>query len=228
MAMESLDEIKTRVEAAVPGAKVEIVTNASPSQQSSLLIDNEHAPEVARFLRDDPALRFDFCSNVTGVDWLDRVVTKRVKVKKIVEGEEKEVEEIQQEKIPGYLEAVYHLYSIEHKHGPIIIRMRTADRAAEAPLPSLTPIWRSAEFQEREIFDLYGISFDGHPDLRRILMWDEFKDYPMRKDYREPDDYEYEPTPHDDVLEKAKQHYASRPQLDGAEALRSGDVNRDL
>jgi NADH-quinone oxidoreductase subunit C len=228
MAMESLDEIKTRVEAAVPGAKVEIVTNASPSQQSSLLIDNEHAVAVARFLRDDPALRFDFCSNVTGVDWLDRVVTKKVKVKKIVEGEEKEVEEIQQEKIPGYLEAVYHLYSIEHKHGPIIIRMRTADRAAEAPLPSLTPIWRSAEFQEREIFDLYGISFDGHPDLRRILMWDEFKDYPMRKDYREPDDYEYEPTPHDDVLEKAKQHYASRPQLDGAEALRSGDVNRDL
>jgi hypothetical protein len=49
----------------------------------------------------------------------------------------------------------------------------------------------------------------------------------MRKDYREPDDYEYEPTPHDDVLEKAKQHYAPRPQLDGAEALRSGDVNRD-
>ena len=50
-------------------------------------------------------------------------------------------------------------------------------------------------------------------------MWDEFEDYPMRKDYREPDDYEYEPTPHDDVLEKAKQHYAPRPQLDGAEKI---------
>ena len=50
-------------------------------------------------------------------------------------------------------------------------------------------------------------------------MWDEFADYPMRKDYREPDDYEYEPTPHDDVLEKAKQHYAARPALDGAENL---------
>ena len=71
------------------------------------------------------ALRFDFCSNVTGVDWLERVVTKKVKVKKIVEGAEKEEEETQQEKIPGYLEAVYHLYSIEHKHGPVIIRMRT-------------------------------------------------------------------------------------------------------
>ena len=217
--MESLDQIKSRVEAAIPDAKLDIVPNASPANQFSLLIDNEHAVEVARFLRDDPALRFDFCSNVTGVDWINRVVTKKVKVKKIVEGEEKETEETQQEKIPGYLEAVYHLYSIHHKHGPIIIRLRTHNRAAGAPLPSLTPIWRSAECQEREIFDLYGIHFHGHPDLRRILMWDEFEDFPMRKDYREPDDYEYEPTPHDDVLEKAKQHYTARPQLDGAENI---------
>src|SRR5205814_1440141 len=214
-----LEQIKTRIESAVPGARIDIVPNPGPSQQSSLLIDNEHAGEIAKFLRDDLALRFDFCSNATGVDWLDRVVTKKVKVKKIIEGAEKEVEETQQEKIPGYLEAVYHLYSIEHKHGPIIIRLRADNREEGARLPSLTPIWRSAEFQEREIFDLYGIRFDGHPDMRRILMWDEFKDYPMRKDYREPDDYEYEPTPHDDVLERAKQHYAPRPQLDGAENI---------
>jgi len=210
--VESLDEIKARVEAAVPGANVEIVQNASPSQQHSLKIDNEHARDVAKWLRDDPALRLDFCSNVTGVDWLDRTVKKTVKVKKVVDAEEKEVSETTEEKIPGYLEAVYHLYSMTHKHGPVTIRMRTADRAAGARLPSLTPIWRSAEFQEREIFDLYGIRFGGHPDLRRILMWDEFEDYPMRKDYREPDDYEYEPTPHDDVLEKAKRYYAPRPQ----------------
>ena len=73
------------------------------------------------------------------------------------------------------------------------------NRGERVHLPSLTPVWRGAEFQEREVYDLYGIVFDGHPDLRRILMWDEFKDYPMRKDYVEPDDYEYEPTPHDDV-----------------------------
>jgi len=217
--MESLEQIKARIEAAVSGARIDIVPNSSPSQQKSLLIDNEHAHDIAKFLRDDPVLRLDFCSNVTGVDWLDRTVKKTVRVKKVVDGEEKEVDETTEEKIPGYLEAVYHLYSMTHKHGPIIIRTRTANRATAARLPSLTPVWRSAEFQEREIFDLYGIHFDGHPDLRRILMWDEFEDHPMRKDYQEPDDYEYEPTPHDEVLEKAKRHYASRPQMDGAENI---------
>jgi NADH-quinone oxidoreductase subunit C len=217
--MESLEEIKARADAAVPGAKIEIVPNPGPANQPSLLLDHEHAEAVASFLRDDPALKLDHCSNVTGVDWLDRKVTKKVKVKKVVDGAEKEVEESQEEFFPGYLEAVYHLFSMTLKQGPVIIRMRTADRAQSAKLPSLTPVWRSAEFQEREIFDLYGIKFEGHPDLRRILMWDEFEDFPMRKDYREPDDYEYEPTPHDEVLEKAKQHYAPRPQLDGAENI---------
>jgi NADH-quinone oxidoreductase subunit C len=226
--MESLQEIKARIEATVPGAKIEIVPNPGPANQHSLLIDREYAPIVAQFLRDDPTLRLDFCSNATGVDWLDRTVKKTVKVKQLVDGAEKEVDETTEEKIPGYLEAVYHLYSMAHKHGPVIIRMRTRDRVDGARLPSLTPIWRSAELQEREIFDLYGVFFEGHPDLRRILMWDEFVDYPMRKDYREPDDYEYEPTPHDDVLERAKQHYTPRPQLDGAEALRAAEnVNRD-
>ena len=220
--MESLEQIKVRVEAAVPGAKIDVVPNPGPANQPSLLIDNEHAIRIARFLRVDPALRLDFCSNVTGVDWLDRTAKKTVKVKKMIDGEEKEVNETTEEKIQGYLEAVYHLYSMTHKHGPVIIRMRTAGRTDGARLPSLTPVWRSAEFQEREIFDLYGIRFDDHPDLRRILMWDEFDDRPMRKDYREPDDYEWEPTPHDEVLEKAKRHYPSRPELDGAEKITAG------
>src|SRR6516164_9882532 len=208
--MESLDEIKTRIEAAVPGAKIEILQNGSQSRQHSLLIDNEHAVAIARFLRVEPALCLNLCSNVTGVDWLDRVVKKTTKVKKLVDGQEKEIVETTEEKIPGYLEAVYHLYSMTHKQGPVIIRLRTSDRADGARLPSLTSIWRSAEFQEREIFDLYGILFDGHPDLRRILMWDEFENHPMRKDYIEPDDYEYEPTAHDEVLVKAKKNAAVR------------------
>jgi len=224
--METLEQIKARAETAVPGAKIDIVPNPGPANQASLLVDNQHAPAVAQFLRDDGALRLDFCSNVTGVDWLDRTVKKTMKVKKTVDGVEKEVDETNEEKIPGYLEAVYHLYSMTHKHGPVVVRMRTADRAAGARLSSLTPIWRSAELQEREIFDLYGVHFDGHPDLRRILMWDEFVDHPMRKDYREPDDYEYEPTPHDDVLERARKHYTPRPQLDGAENITATDSHR--
>ena len=217
--MESLEEIKTRAEHAVSGAKLEIIPNLGPANQPSLLLDRTHASAVARFLRDDPTLLLDYCSNVTGVDWLDRTVKKKMKVKRMVNNEEKEVEETEEEFFPGYLEAVYHLYSMAHKHGPVVVRLRTDDRAEGAPLPSLTPVWRSAEFQEREIYDLYGVRFDGHPDLRRILMWDEFTDFPMRKDYREPDDYEYEPTPHDDVLEKAKQHYAPRPAQDGAQNI---------
>ena len=205
--METLEQIKARTEAAIPGARLEIIPNGSPSGQRSLLVDNQHALEVAKFLRDDPQFRLDYASNVTGVDWLDTMLKEKVKVKKVVDGAEKEVEEMVEKKQPGYLEAVYHLYSMELKHGPVIIRLRTEDRAEKVRLPSLTPIWRGCEFQEREIFDLYGVIFDGHPDLRRILMWDEFKDFPMRKDYVEPDDYEYEPTPHDEVLEKAKRHH---------------------
>ena len=217
--MESIEQIRARAETAVPGAKIDIVPNPGPANQLSLLIDSAHATDVARFLRDDTALRLDFCSNVTGVDWLDRTVKRTSKVKRIVDGEEKEVDESAEEKIPGFLEAVYHLYSMAHKHGPVVIRMRTTDRGDDARLPSLTPVWRSAEFQEREIFDLYGVHFDSHPDLRRILMWDEFVDHPMRKDYVPPDDFEWEPTPHDEVLARAKQHYTPRPQLDGAEKI---------
>ena len=152
--MIAFEEIKARAEAAVPSAKIEIVPNAAVPAQSSLLLDREHAVAVAQFLRDDLGLKLDHCSNVTGIDWLDRKVTKKVKVKQTVEGVEKEVEQTQEEFFPGYLEAIYHLFSMSLKHGPVIIRMRTPDRATGAHLPSLTPIWRSAEFQEREIFDL--------------------------------------------------------------------------
>jgi NADH-quinone oxidoreductase subunit C len=158
------EEIKSALEAGVPGCQVDLVVNGSPSAQHSLSIDPPHARQAAEFLRDNAGLRLDFCSNVTGVDWLGSA-----------------------EK-PGHLEAIYHLYSMEKKHGPVILRLRTADRGAGARLPSLTPVWRSAEFQEREIFDLYGIVFEGHPDLRRLLMWEGFADHPMRKDYVPPDD----------------------------------------
>jgi NADH-quinone oxidoreductase subunit C len=209
----TLDQIKSDIEAGVPGCHLQIILNGSPCAQHSLVVDNEDAIAVAKFLRDHPDYLLDYCSNATGLDWLDTETSQRVKVRKLVDGVEQEVEEVQRIFTSGYLEAVYHLYSMARKHGPVILRMRTANRVDAVHLPSLTPVWRSAEFQEREIFDLYGIVFDGHPDLRRILMWDGFTDHPMRKDYVEPDDYEYEPTAHDEVLQKAQQHAVQQSEL---------------
>ena len=185
--MKTVEEIKAAIEAAVPGAGVEVIPNPAPSAQHSLRLDPEQAVRVAEFLRDDPDLNLDFLSNVTGVDWPDKEITEKVKVPKTVtrtvDGVEKAVEETRRRVEPGYLEVVYHLFSYQRKHGPVVVRMRTGNRTDQVTLPSLTPVWRSAEFQEREVYDLFGVRFEGHPDLRRILMWDEFEDHPMRKDY---------------------------------------------
>ena len=170
--------VLSRINAALPEARVELLNNPSPSGQHSLIIHPGDALQVAEFLKNDPELLLDYASNVSGVDY------------------------------PDHLEAVYHLFSIANKQGPITLRMRTADRAANVTLPSLTPVWKSADFQEREAFDLFGIRFEGHPDLRRLLMWEEFADHPMRKDYKAPEDYEYEPTPHGDLVQKAAATHA--------------------
>ena len=122
---------------------------------TSLIIPKERWTEVAKFLKTDPEYSFDYLSSVTGVDYKE------------------------------YLEAVYHLYSMEKKEGPLTIKVRTD--VEKSLLPSVTPIWRSAEFQEREAYDLVGIHFEGHPDLRRILMWEGFEHHPLRKDYVQED-----------------------------------------
>jgi NADH-quinone oxidoreductase subunit C len=218
--MKTLEEIRKAIEAALPevAGGLEMVPNPSPSGQASLLMPPEHALRVAEFLRDDAGLRFDYLSNVTGVDWPEKEVAEKVRIErtvtKVVDGAEQQVvetvEEVQKRKTAGYLEAVYHLYSVELKHGPLVLRMRTGNRTDRVELPSMTPVWRSADFQEREIFDLFGIVFTGHPDLRRLLMWEEFEDHPMRKDYVEPDDYEWEPTAHDEVAHKAEENRQRR------------------
>ena len=172
------ETVLSRINAALPEARVELLNNPSPSGQHSLVVHREDALKVAEFLKNDPELLLDFASNVSGVDYAD------------------------------HLEAVYHLYSVAKKHGPITLRTRTGDRDKDAIVPSLTPVWKSADFQEREAFDLFGIRFEGHPDLRRLLMWDEFVDFPLRKDYVAPDDYEYEPTPHGDLVQKAAATHA--------------------
>ena len=174
MSSLSPQTVLDRLHAALPQARVELVNNPSPSGQHALLVHREDAVQVAEFLKNDPELLLDYASNVSGADY------------------------------PEYLEAVYHLYSVAKKHGPIVLKTRTGDRAANATVPSLTRVWKSADFQEREAFDLFGIRFEGHPDLRRLLMWEEFVDFPLRKDYVAPDDYEYEPTPHGEILKKVE------------------------
>ena len=180
--------------------KVELLIEKFPwmtwdEPSRSYVVPHTSLLEVVRFLKNDPEFKMDYVSNVAGIDWL----SKKEKVKN-AEGKEVEVEK------PGYLEVVYHFYSMQKKHGPVILRCRTEGRNNPI-LPSMTPLkiarfFRGAEFQEREIYDLYGIHFSGHPDLRRILMWEGFQDFPMRKDYQAPDDYEWEPTPHDEVVKK--------------------------
>ena len=197
-----MNEVFEAIKAAIPSARVEILNNPGPSAQHSLLVAGKDAREVATFLRD--SLGFDFCSNVSGVDWPTRKVKEAVVRKETVEGVETEVKETVEREIPGFLEVVYHLFSVAKKSGPLTLRVRTGNREGDVSIPSLTPVWKGADFQEREVFDLFGVRFDGHPDLRRLLMWEEFADHPMRKDYVVPDDYEYEPTPHDEILEKVK------------------------
>ena len=83
----------------------------------------------------------------------------------------------------GQMEVVYHAFSIEHGGGPLVFKARTP--RDNAVLPSLVSVWPGAELQEREAWDLFGVRFDGHPNLKRILMWEGFHGHPMRKDWRE-------------------------------------------
>lgn len=186
--MITLETIMERIQGAFPDGSVKRIENPGPAGQHSLLVESGKGVEIARFLRDEVGLQFDFCSNVTGVDWLDREVEEVQIVKELVDGETKEIKTKSKRVQPGYLEAVYHLYSVTLKQGPLVIRLRTGDRAQNVQLPSLAPVWKSAELQEREVYDLYGIQFKGHPDLRRLLLWEDFEGHPMRKDFVFPDE----------------------------------------
>lgn len=80
-----------------------------------------------------------------------------------------------------YLEVVYHLVSMKHNHR-VVLKTRCYDRERPS-VPSVTPIWRGADLQEREAYDLLGIRFEGHPNLKRIVLWEGFEGHPLRRDY---------------------------------------------
>jgi NADH-quinone oxidoreductase subunit C len=171
-----IEALREAILQAVPGATVDIIPSTPAAQQPALLVDRDHIFSAAKFLKEDSRYQLDYCTCVTGVDYLKA----------------------------GHIEVVYHLYSVAQKTGPVILKVRAPRDLDQCQVPSLTPLWRGCEFQEREAYDLYGVKFTGHPDLRRILMWDEFTDYPMRKDYVPPMDYEWEPTAHDETLARAR------------------------
>jgi NADH-quinone oxidoreductase subunit C len=80
-----------------------------------------------------------------------------------------------------YFELVYQLTSLTHNHS-VVLKTRCYDRNNPA-VPSVVRLWRGADFQEREIYDLMGIKFDGHPNMKRIVLWEGFQGHPLRKDY---------------------------------------------
>ena len=125
---------------------------------TTLVIPREKLLDVCRWLKDAEPLACDYLADLTAVDYPPDTAGEA-----------------------GRLDVVYHLYSMSKKHGPVTLKVPLP--RATPVVASVTPIWRGAEFQEREAYDLFGVRFEGHPDLRRILLWDEFEGHPMRKDY---------------------------------------------
>ena len=120
----------------------------------TVVIRREGLLETFRLLKGDPGLGFDFLSDLTAVDYLGK-------------------------KEPRF-EVVYHLLSLAKNRR---LRVKVPVAEGEPEVDSLTPLWRGANWLEREVWDMYGIRFRGHPDLRRILLYEEFRGHPLRKDY---------------------------------------------
>lgn len=127
-------------------------------EQFSMLcfsIRSDDNVEIVQFLRDDPELSFDFLIDLFGVDYLEMGGIERYAV-------------------------IYHLYSINHGHR---ISIKAFVPEQNLRLRSVSSLWTAANWAEREVYDMYGIAFDGHPDLRRILNPDDFTGFPLRKDF---------------------------------------------
>ena len=141
-----------------------VLKEDSTSLQHSITIPNERLLEVCQFLHVQPKLYFDFLACITGIDNGTTV---------------------------GTVEVIYHLTSIPYEHN-FVLKVEVPRNQEGEPLPkvySLTPIWKTADWHERETYDLVGIDFVGHPDLRRILLPADWEGHPLRKDYQEQEIY---------------------------------------
>ncbi len=151
---EVADALGAALEAAGLGFSDAIERVVADRGELTFHVRRDRLPEVAAKLRDDPALRFELCTGVSGVHYLDDT------------GRE--------------LHAVYHLLSITHNRR---VRLEVSAPDADPHIPSLVGVYPTNNWHERETWDFFGIIFDGHPALTRIEMPDDWKGHPQRKDY---------------------------------------------
>ena len=133
----------------------QIINVLSVGDEVTVVVTREGLPAICQFLRDEPSLAYNFLVDVTAVDYLNIG------------------------RVPRF-DTVYHLLAIPSGRR---LRLRVPVDEDEPVVPSVFPIWPAANFFEREVFDLFGIEFDGHPDLRRIMLPDNWDGHPLRKDY---------------------------------------------
>jgi len=154
---EWFDDLADELEASMGAAGIEesaIRSVVVDRGEITFIVERERFRDMAQVLRDEPGLRFEFCSSVSGVHWLGD------------EGRE--------------LHVVAHLQSITHNRR---IRLETTAPDSDPHVPSLVQLYPTADWHERETFDFFGIIFDGHPGLTRIMMPDDWAGHPQRKDY---------------------------------------------
>lgn len=141
-----------------------------------VVVDAADLLAVCRFLRNDPALRFELLNCISGVDYLEPDPKKAPKAG-----------------FEPHTEVVYHLQSFTHNHRfviKVVLPRWKSDQPGQLPeVPSVTSLWGTADWHEREVYDLSGIWFTGHPDLRRILLAEDWEGHPLRKDYVFPLEY---------------------------------------
>jgi NADH-quinone oxidoreductase subunit C len=141
-----------------------------------VVVDVSALSEVCAFLRNDPDLRFDILNCISGVDYLEPDPKKAPKAG-----------------FEPHTEVVYHLSSFTHKHRFVLkvsLPRWKDDKPGELPeVPSVVKLWPAADWHEREVYDLSGVWFTGHPDLRRILLAEDWVGHPLRKDYEFPLEY---------------------------------------
>ncbi|MBI3794532.1 MAG: NADH-quinone oxidoreductase subunit C [Nitrospinae bacterium] len=146
-------ELSERIKRLLPDA---VLSAGSSLGQQYVVVRREAVVEAMRKLRDDETMLFNFMMDLTAVDYLGKRAHD------------------------ARYEIVYHLYSLKHHHR---IRVKVSVGADDPSLDSIVPVWKGADWFEREAWDLYGITFKGHPNLKRILLYEEFVGHPLRKDY---------------------------------------------